>query len=157
MTIHNDTAAEIPFTMDAHGPARLDRGGQALRPGAGDERHRRAQRTGTMTVTATPASDVTAGDYPLQASVTGGGKTASIDLGVSITGTYTLTPVDARPGAVDDGQRGLREGLPAHASPTTGTAPITNVAMSASAPTSWKVEFEPATIPSVDAGRDRRT
>ena len=33
-----------------------------------------------------------------------------------------------------------------------GTAPLTNVAMSASAPTSWKVEFDPATIPSVDAG-----
>ena len=44
-----------------------------------------------MAVTATPASDVTAGDFPLQASVNGGGKTASIDLGVTITGTYTLT------------------------------------------------------------------
>jgi uncharacterized membrane protein len=94
---------------------------------------------------------VAAGDYPLQASVTGSGKTASIDLGVSITGTYTLalsTPdqvlsTTANAGTQKDMQLTVTND---------GTAPITNVAMSASAPTNWKVEFEPATIPSVDAG-----
>ncbi len=151
VTIHNDTAAEIPFTTDAQGPAgwtvsaKPEGSAQAtsvtVKPGS----------TGSMTVTATPPDDVTAGDYPLQASVSGSGKTASIDLGVTITGTYKLTlstpdqvlSTSANAGSTTDLQMTVTND---------GTAPATNLTMSASAPTNWKVEFDPATVPSIDAG-----
>ena len=151
VTIHNDTAAEIPFTMDAQGPADWTVSAKPSGQAQATSVTVAPSATGTMTVTATPPPDVAAGDYPLQASVTGSGKTASIDLGVSITGTYTLalsTPdqvlsTTANAGTQKDMQLTVTND---------GTAPITNVAMSASAPTNWKVEFEPATIPSVEAG-----
>ncbi len=151
VTIHNDTAAEIAFTMDATGPAGWTVTAKPSGQAQATSVSVKPSSTGEMAVTATPASDVTAGDFPLQASVNGGGKTASIDLGVTITGTYTLslsTPdqvlsTSANAGSVKDFQLTVTN---------EGTAPLTNVAMSASAPTSWKVEFDPATIPSVDAG-----
>ena len=41
----------------------------------------------------------------------------------------------------------------------TGSAPVTNVTLSGSAPTNWKVEFDPATVAvdprGPDADRDR--
>jgi uncharacterized membrane protein len=151
VTIHNDTAAEIAFTPDAQGP---DGWTVAAKPSGSAQATSvtvKPSSTGEMTVTATPPPDVTAGDFPLQASVDGGGKTASIDLAVSITGTYTLTlstpdqvlSTSANAGSAKDFQMTVTND---------GTAPITNVAMSASAPTNWKVEFDPATIPSIEAG-----
>ncbi len=151
VTIHNDTAAEIPFTMDAQGPPGWTTEAKSSGQAQATSVTVAPSATGTMTVTTTPASDVTAGDYPIQASVTGGGKTASIDLGVTITGTYTLalsTPDQVLSTTANAGsQKDLQLTVT-----NEGTAPITNVAMSASPPTNWKVEFEPATIPSVEAG-----
>ena len=89
VTIHNDTAAEIAFTMDAAGPPGWTVSAKPAGQAQATSTTVQPSSTGTMTVTATPPSDVTAGDYPLQATVTGGGKTASIDLAVTITGTYT--------------------------------------------------------------------
>ena len=69
-----------------------------------------------------------------------------------ITGTYTMTlstpdqvlSTTANAGSEKDFQLTVSN---------TGSAPVTNVAMSATAPTSWKVDFDPATIPSIDAGQ----
>ena len=151
ITIHNDTAAEIAFTMDAVGPPGWTVSAKPAGQAQATSVTVKPSSTGSMSVTATPPSDVTAADYPLQASVTGGGKSASIDLAVSITGTYDLqlsTPdqvlsTTANAGSVKDFQLTVTNN---------GSAPVTNVAMSASAPTNWKVEFEPATVPSIDAG-----
>jgi uncharacterized membrane protein len=151
ITIHNDTAAEIAFTMDAVGPPGWTVAAKPSSAAQATSVTVTPSGTGTMSVTATPPSDVTAGDYPLQASVTGGGKTASIDLAVSITGTYALvltTPdqvlsTTANAGSVKDLQLTVTNN---------GSAPVANVAMSASAPTNWKVEFTPPTVPSIEAG-----
>ncbi|HEY6571300.1 MAG TPA: NEW3 domain-containing protein [Candidatus Limnocylindrales bacterium] len=151
ITIHNDTATEIAFTMDAVGPPGWTVAAKPSSAAQATSVTVTPSGTGTMSVTATPPSDVTAGDYPLQASVTGGGKTASIDLAVSITGTYALvltTPdqvlsTTANAGSVKDLQLTVTNN---------GSAPVANVAMSASAPTNWKVEFTPPTVPSIEAG-----
>ena len=70
VTIHNDTAAEIAFTMDATGPAGLDRDGQAVRRGPGDQRQRQAEQHGRDGGHRDAGVDVTAGDFPLKRAST---------------------------------------------------------------------------------------
>lgn len=151
VTVTNDTAAETTLNMTATGPAgwsvEAKPSGQAqattltVDPGS----------TGTINVTARPALDTEAGTYPIQLGVSGGGKDATIDLAATITGTYTLvlsTPdqvlsTTANAGTAKDFQLTLSN---------TGSAPVTGVTLSASTPTNWTVEFEPATIPAVEPG-----
>ena len=152
LTLHNDTSAEITFTMDAAGPAgwtvAAKPAGQAQatsttvsrRQHRRDHRHRDAARGRDR------------GTYPIKVGVSGGTKVASTDLAVTITGTYTLslsTPdqvlsTTANAGSVKDFALVVAN---------SGSAPVTNVTMTASAPTNWKVEFDPATVASIPAGQ----
>jgi uncharacterized membrane protein len=152
ITIHNDTAAEIPFTVNATGPAAWTVSAKPSGSAQATSETVKPSSTGTFTVTATPPSDVTAGDYPLQATASGGGKDASIDLAVTITGTYEMALSTPDQVLSTTANAGTQKDLQLTVT-NNGTAPLTNVAMSASAPTDWKVEFEPATIPTVEAGQ----
>ena len=108
VTLSNGTAAEATFSMNATGPAgwtvTAEPSGQAqattltVAPGG----------TGTITVTAGAPADAAAATYPINLTVIGGGNDASLDMAVTITGTYTLDVVDTRPGAVDHRQRRQR-------------------------------------------------
>jgi uncharacterized membrane protein len=151
LTLHNDTSAEITFTMDAAGPAGWTVAAKPAGQAQATSTTVKAGSTGAITVTATPPSDVTADTYPIKVGVSGGTKVASTDLAVTITGTYTLsltTPdqvlsTTANAGSVKDFQLVVAN---------SGSAPVTNVTMTASAPTNWKVEFDPATVASIPAG-----
>ena len=148
LTVHNQTAADATFSMDATGPASWTV--KALPAGQSQATSTtvKAGSTGSITVTVTPASDAAAGTFPIKVTVTGGGKTASIDLNVVITGVYTMsvsTPdqvlsTTANAGSETDMQLTITN---------TGTAPLTNVTPSGSAPTNWKVTFSPATVASI--------
>ncbi len=148
LTLHNDTSAEITFTMDAVGQPGWTVAAKPASQAQATSTTVKAGSTGSITVTATPPTDVDAGSYPIQAGVSGGGKTASIDLQVTITGTFGLTvstpdqvlSTSANAGSQKDLQMTVQN---------TGSAPLTNVVLSASAPTDWKVEFEPATVPTI--------
>ena len=151
LTLHNDTAAETTFAIDSTGPAGWT---VAAKPGGQAQATSltvNAGATGSITVTATPPADVAADTYPITVTATGGGKTASIDLAVTITGTYTLTvstpdqvlSTTANAGSEKDLQMVLT---------SSGSAPVTGVALSASAPTGWTVTFDPATAPAVAPG-----
>ena len=151
VTLHNDTAAEATYTMAATGPpgwtVEAKPSGQAqattLTVGPGS--------TGTLTVTADAPPDAAAETYPISLSVSGGGKDASLDMAVTITGSYTLslsTPdqvlsTTANAGTTKDFQLLLTN---------TGSAPVTGVTLSSSAPTGWTVEFDPADVAAVAPG-----
>jgi uncharacterized membrane protein len=112
----------------------------------------KAGSTAGITVAVTPPTDVDAGTYQLQVATSVGGQTLINDLQVEITGTYTLAMAAANDGPLNG--RGSAGG----ASPfsftitNTGTAAVTNVTLTASAPTGWEVTFDKATIPSIEAG-----
>lgn len=149
LTLHNDTAADATFSMDTAGPAgwtvTAKPAGQAQATSATVA----AGSTGGITVSATPPTDVAAGTFPVKVTVTGGGKTATTDLQVIITGVYTMTvstpdqvlSTTANAGTEKDFQITIAN---------TGTAPITNVKPTASAPTSWTITFNPPTVASID-------
>ncbi|HEU0245211.1 MAG TPA: NEW3 domain-containing protein [Candidatus Limnocylindrales bacterium] len=151
VTLKNDTATETTFNMSVTGPdgwtVDAKPSGQAqattitVKPGS----------TGTITVTAKAAADTQAGTYPVTLTTSGGGKDASLDLAATITGTYTLTLSTPDNVLSTTANAGSESDL-AMALANTGSAPVTAVALSASAPTDWKVEFAPANLDSVPPG-----
>lgn len=143
LTLKNDTAQDLTFGVNAQGPtgwtvtARPSSQSQAstFQVIAGD--------TAGITVTADPPSDVAAGTYPVQVTATSGDRTVGGQLQVAITGQYTMTMTtpDGRLNA--DGQAGSAIARPLEIQ-NTGTAPITQVALSETLPTGWKVAYDPA-------------
>ena len=148
LTLHNQTAVEGTFSMDATGPDGWTVTAKPSGQAQATSTTVKAGSTSGITVSATPASDAAAGTFPIQVTVTGGGKTVTSDLQVVITGTYKLavsTPdqvlsTSANAGTEHDMQVTITNN---------GTAPITGVKASGSTPTNWKVTFDPATIDSI--------
>jgi uncharacterized membrane protein len=153
VTIHNDTAADETFTMDAVGPE----GWTVTVKPAGEANATstkvNAGSTGSISVSAEPPAQVDAASYPVTVSVNGGGKSAKLDLAATVTGTYTMTMSTPNQVLSTSANAGSQTDLQLTIA-NSGTAPITEVAPSANAPTGWKVTFEPATIAAVQPGAD---
>ena len=151
VTLHNDTAADTTFTMQATGPDGWTVGAKPQSQAQATTLTVNAGATGDITVTADPSVDAEAGSYPITLTTSGGGKDATLDLAATITGTYTLTfstpdevlSTTANAGSAKDLALSLAN---------TGSAPVTGVAFSSSTPTGWKVEFTPADAASVAPG-----
>ena len=151
VTLHNDTAADTTFTMQAAGPPGWTVQAKPQSQAQATTLTVNAGATGDITVTADPSVDAEASSYPITLTTSGGGKDATIDLVATITGTYTLTlstpdqvlSTTANAGSAKDFALSLAN---------TGSAPVTGVAFSSSTPTGWTVEFAPADAASVDPG-----
>jgi uncharacterized membrane protein len=152
LTLKNGTPGEITFAIDATGPDGWD---VTAKPSGSAQATSTVVAAGgstTIAVTAKPSSDVAAGTYPIVAKATGGGKVATAEMKVTITGTYTLTVSTPDQVLSASANAGTQKDITLTLA-NSGTAAITNVALSASAPTGWKVVFNPPTVPSVDAGQ----
>ena len=149
LTLKNGGSTETTFAIDSQGPA----GWTVTAKPAGQSQATSAVvpagGSAPITVTAQPASDAVAGSFPIVATATGGGKVATAQMQVTITGTYTLAVSTPDQVLSTSANAGTEKDMQITVT-STGTAPVTNVTMSASAPTGWKVAFNPATLPSVD-------
>ena len=151
VTLSNDTAAEAAFAMDATGPAGWTVTARPAGQAQATTTTVAAGGTGSITVTAEAPTGVAAGTFPIAVTVSGGGETASLDLQVVITGTYTLTvstpdqvlSTTANAGSTRSFQLTITN---------SGTAPVTAVTPSAGTPTNWEVTFDPETIASIEPG-----
>ena len=111
----------------------------------------KAGSTSPVTVSAKPSAGAAAGTYPITVNATSGSRSANADLAVEITGSYklALTTADQRlnlsatAGTVSDMTLTLTN---------SGTADVEAAAMSATAPTGWKVEFDTPSV-TVPAGQ----
>jgi uncharacterized membrane protein len=152
LTITNGTPEDVSYTATGEGPTgwavdvTLTGQAQAVSGTA------KAGGSSNVAVKVTPADNAAANTYKVAVVATVAGKQFPIELSVEITGSYALalsTPTQVLSasgpsGSVTDQVFSITNN---------GTAPVTNVKMSGSLPTNWKVEFEPATIPSVAAGQ----
>lgn len=151
LTVKNDTPSEASYSFNAQGPngwtttikSADSATATTLKVGAGG--------TGSLTVSVTPDSNATAGDYKISATVTGGGKTASTDMTVTITGSYSLSVSTPDQVLSTTANAGTEKDFVITAT-NTGTAPITQVKPTATAPTGWTVTFDPTTVASLGAG-----
>jgi uncharacterized membrane protein len=151
LTISNETAEDLTYTATGQGPAGWTVEAKPTGQSQAVSGIAKAGGTAAISVTVEPAANAAAGEYPIQIVATVGTKQITQDLAVEITGSYTLTLSTPT------------EVLTAHGSAggvtqqvfritNTGTAPVTNVKLTASAPTSWKVDFDKASVDSIPAG-----
>jgi uncharacterized membrane protein len=148
VSIKNNTPSDLTFTVAATGPtgwtvdAKLSSSTQAastvVTSGA----------VGSVTVTANPPDGVAAGSYPIHLVATSGDKQYTQDLSVNVTGTYTLsmsTPDQVLSTHGTAGSATTQQIVITNS----GTAPVTNVKITGSLPTNWKVDYDKSTIDSI--------
>lgn len=148
LNLTNDTAEDLPFSVVAAGPT-----GWTVTAVVGSQAQAasvlvKAGSSTTVAVSVKAATGTAAGKYPITVDASAGSRTAHADLSVEITGSYKLTVstgtkplnLSANAGSASDLTLTLTNG---------GTADITGAVLSASAPTGWKVTFDPttATVP----------
>ena len=111
-----------------------------------------ANETKRITVEAKMYSGTPAGQYPLQVMAEGGSVEASVDLMAVVTGQPKLivTAPDGRLSA--DALVNKKTPIKVIVE-NMGTAPARNIKLTASAPTGWKVEFDPAEIELLNADK----
>jgi len=146
LTLRNDSQQPRTYNLSVTGPENWT---TTLKPSGA------TQETPTVTVEAQssqrlnlevkPGPDVTIGTYDLVVSASGGGEDVSAPLQVTITGTYTLS-VTTPDGRLNfDIKAGGTTRVPLVVT-NSGTGPLQGVKLSASAPSGWKVTFDPLTI-----------
>jgi uncharacterized membrane protein len=153
LTLNNDTAQDVTVSATASVTDHADWEVKAEIAGQEQAASTVVEAGGTtsINVTATPPENAPAGDYQVHVEVKAGEQTIPGDFGVTLTGSYSMTVTT--PGQL----------LSAHGSAggatkqdfiitNTGTAPITNVKLTATPPTAWDVTFEPETVESVAPG-----
>jgi uncharacterized membrane protein len=145
LTLHNDTSEDLTFTGVATGPDGWTVTSQLSSESQAANAIVKAGATTPVTVTAKAPDAVEAGQYPISVDVTSGTRTAHQDLGVEITGSYsmTLSTSDQRLNA--NATAGSATDLTLVVT-NTGTAPIQGVALSATPPSGWTVTFDPTTV-----------
>ena len=152
LEVGNNTPQETTFSLEALGPE----GWQVNARPAGEEQASTlivaGGQTGSVTVTADPPDDVVAEVYPIDVRVSGGGREATTQLQVEITGNFamTLRTPDERLNVDVVADRTTEMGLLVV---NDGTAPLVGVALTATPPTDWTVDFTPKVIPEIAPGQ----
>jgi len=110
----------------------------------------KAGGTAGVNVTIKAADSTEAGTYPVQILTTVGAEQFTTDLSVEITGSYKIG-FDANQVFSARGAAGSETDL-TFTITNSGTAPVTNLVMSATPPSNWTIKFDPVSTDSVPAG-----
>jgi uncharacterized membrane protein len=151
LTLKNDTPSEGTYTWNAQGPDGWTVTAKSGSSATASNLQVAAGSTGTLAVSVTPDPNATAGDYPIVVTATGGGKTAEADLQVTITGSYALGVSTPDQVLSTTANAGTAKDFVISAT-NTGTAPVTQVKATASAPTGWTVTFDTPSVDSIPSG-----
>jgi uncharacterized membrane protein len=100
-----------------------------------------------------PPSTVDAGHFPVKVTVKAEDATAATDVALDVVGQPQLT-VSGRDGLLSARATAAQQTSVPIVVTNTGSAPADNIALSASAPSGWKVTFDPATIDRLVPGKD---
>jgi uncharacterized membrane protein len=100
-----------------------------------------------------PPSAADAGHFPVKVTVNAGDATAATEVALDIAGQPQLQ-LSGRDGLLSARAVAAQQSTIPVVVTNSGTAPAENVALSATAPSGWKVSFEPATIERLVPGKD---
>jgi uncharacterized membrane protein len=144
--IKNDSGKKLTVSLSAQAPENFDTsfteqyGSQELNAVPVD-----AGQTKDIKLKVTPPNTAAAGNYKVTARVAAEDASAIADLGLNITGQPKLD-VSGREGLVSTRASAGKETSVPVVITNTGTAPAENIELSGSAPSGWKVEFDPKTV-----------
>ncbi len=144
----NDTAQDVTLSVAAVGPP-----GWTVTPTLTGETNAastvvEAGADQSISVAVTAPDDVAAQVYPIQVTATAGDRQVSQDLSIEITGSYSLsldTPNDVLSAS---GSAGSATTMTFDVT-NTGTAPITDVTITADPPTNWEVTVDPESVATI--------
>jgi len=149
LAVSNDSGKDLTVALSAQAPTNF---GTSFTEGFGSNEISsipiEAGQSKDIKVKVTPPRDVKAGTFPVLVKVAAEGATAEqrVTLQVSGQGRLSLTAKDGRlSGEATAGKTADYTLVVTN----DGTAPLEEVEVSGSAPTNWKLEFNPKTIPSV--------
>jgi uncharacterized membrane protein len=147
LELANDTTKDITFGLVGDGP---DGWTIAVSPSGQDKASTALVTAGGHTnikVTADPPIYTPAGRYLVGVTADGGsGDIAQAQLGVEITGSHDLA-LDTSDGRLNDSVATGSSDDMALVVTNTGTAPLSDIKLTASTPKGWQVTFDPETIP----------
>jgi uncharacterized membrane protein len=144
--IKNDSGKKLTVSLSAQAPQNFDTtfteqyGSQELNAVPVD-----AGQTKDVKLKVTPPNTAAAGDYKLTARVAAEDAAATTELGMTITGQPRLD-VSGREGLVSTRASAGKEASVPVVITNTGTAPADDIQLSGSAPSGWKVTFDPKTV-----------
>ena len=142
----NDTAQDVTLSVAATGP---DAGWAVTATLTGETQAAstvvEAGSNQNVTVAASAPSDVAADTYPITVTATAGERTVTADLLIQVTGSYSMalsTPNDVLSTSGSAGAATTQS----FDITNTGTAPLTEVSLTATPPTGWEVTFDPESL-----------
>ena len=145
LTLHNDSPADATYTVQTNGPDGWTINAEVAGQSQAATATVTAGSTSSITVTANPPDGTAANTYPIQVAATVNGQPVVQQLEVDITGTYhlTLTTPDSRLSTRGTSSSATQQQFVVQ---NTGTADLTGVKVTATAPTNWKVTFDKDTV-----------
>lgn len=154
LTIKNDAGRNLLVSFAANAPKNFETsfteayGSQELSSVAIE-----AGKSKDVKLKVRPPSTVDAGSYPVSVTASAEGASAKADVSLDIVGQPRLM-LSGREGLVSArAEAGKQASVPIVIT-NTGSAPADAVELSSSAPTGWKIEFEPKTVEKIDPNKD---
>jgi uncharacterized membrane protein len=154
LTIKNDSGRNLVTSFAAQAPSNFETsfteayGSQELSSIPID-----AGQSKDIKLKVRPPSTIDAGHFPVTVTVTAEDASAKVDLALDIVGQPQLQ-VSGRDGLLSATAVAAQQSSIPIVVGNTGTAPAENIALAATAPTGWKVTFEPSTIDRLVPGKD---
>lgn len=153
LTLSNGSAEDLTYAVNAVGPAGWDAVATLTGQTQAASAIVTAGGTSGISVKVTPPADAAAGTYQVDVQATAGSQQIPLQLGVQITGSYsmTLTTPDQRLNGHGSAGSATQQQLIVT---NTGTAELTDVALTATPPGGWKATFDQEKIASIPAGKN---
>jgi uncharacterized membrane protein len=150
LTLNNGSAQDQTVAATATGPAGWTIETKLAQAQAASTVVKAGSST-TITVTATPPTDAPAGHTDIAVTATAGDKTIPATLGIDITGSFKLSL--ATPNQLVSAHGAAGSGTTQQVDvKNDGTGPLTNVKMTSTQPTNWKITFDQDTIAQIAPG-----
>jgi uncharacterized membrane protein len=151
LQLQNDTAQDITVSVTASGPPDWDVEATLTGEDQAASTVVEAGASQSIGVTANAPDDTPAGTYPISVEARAGERTIPVDLGIEVTGSYSMTLSTPNDLLSASGSAGAPTSQ-AFEITNTGTAPLTEVTLTATPPTNWQVTPEPASVDSIAPG-----
>jgi uncharacterized membrane protein len=151
LQFQNDTPQDVTLSVTASGPTGWDVSAALTGETQAASTVVEAGASQNVTVTVNAAPDAAAGQYPIAVEATAGDRSVTTDLGIEITGSYSMTlstPGDLLSASGSAGAATTQ----AFEITNTGTAPLSEVKLTASPPTGWEVTFDPESLLTIAPG-----